>query len=600
MPLKRIPSYYLYAVFLLLVSTLTAKQVLFHRACFGSPCDSILLLWLNSLAAPLIIASFVFLFRRQWWIVVPLILMDLWVVANLLYFRANNLFLTLDVIRMAGNMRGFESSVGAYADIHTWIIPATTVVCLALVAVLRFLVFRNQTISSRSVPFAVALLAGICCSLLAGQVRFKVFHKEDTQPFSAEWLNPFVLQNEMLPELWQKERQPRIYLTYHSISAYAVNMIYEGRLIDRERKRDVVFSDVELARLAPAFREKTDEIITPSCNLVIVFVESFESWLMEMRDADGNEVTPCINDLRRRYPNLFFPRVKSQVGYAMSGDGLMILNTGLLPIQNGAACMMYSNNTWPGFAHLYSQNAVVNPIINSWNKTTNMLGYGYNELLQPVDSNKFNPVSSNNLWKDKEVFEQLEDYVVSTDSSLPYCAIALTISTHTPWDWYDFSYKLPLKEEWQGRVPDYIGAMHYADHCFGEFLKHMEQRGLLDNTMLVITGDHNIFREESMIEPLIAPAKQAGLSIADGQTYVPLILVGKGINETRETDDIVYQMDIYPTIMSLIGAGNYFWQGFGIDLSRTPLPERQVTVPQSYYLSDKLIRADYFGKRERE
>ena len=62
----------------------------------------------------LFLSAFVFIAKRQYWTIVVNILLDIWCIANLFYFKANGFFLTFDMIFMVDNMDGFWSSLNAY------------------------------------------------------------------------------------------------------------------------------------------------------------------------------------------------------------------------------------------------------------------------------------------------------------------------------------------------------------------------------------------------------------------------------------------------------------------------------------------------------
>jgi arylsulfatase A-like enzyme len=76
---------------------------------------------------------------------------------------------------------------------------------------------------------------------------------------------------------------------------------------------------------------------------------------------------------------------------------------------------------------------------------------------------------------------------------------------------------------------------------------------------------------------------------------LPLIIYSPKIQGNPRCTDDAYQMDIYPTYMSLLGVENYRWHGLGINLmENTQL--RCIQEDEAYILSDKLIRNDYFLK----
>ena len=123
----------------------------------------------------------------------------------------------------------------------------------------------------------------------------------------------------------------------------------------------------------------------------------------------------------------------------------------------------------------------------------------------------------------------------------------------------------------------------------------MDSHKLFDNTLLVLTGDHTIYKDATISQYLIEGAQQAGVSVANGKNYVPFIMIGAGITENRKIEETVYQMDIYPTIMRAIGADDYYWRGFGCNLLADTI-SRRFTEHEAYLLSDKLIRDNTFKK----
>ena len=79
------------------------------------------------------------------------------------------------------------------------------------------------------------------------------------------------------------------------------------------------------------------------------------------------------------------------------------------------------------------------------------------------------------------------------------------------------------------------------------------------------------------------------------EAYCPLIVYSPKINGNINITDIAYQMDIYPTILHLIGCEDYYWKGFGVNLlDSVARKNRPITEDEAFELSDKIIRADYF------
>jgi phosphoglycerol transferase MdoB-like AlkP superfamily enzyme len=80
------------------------------------------------------------------------------------------------------------------------------------------------------------------------------------------------------------------------------------------------------------------------------------------------------------------------------------------------------------------------------------------------------------------------------------------------------------------------------------------------------------------------------------QTYTPLLIYSPKIENNIYIADTCYQMDIFPTIMNVIGCEKYFWEGVGVNiLDSVERNNRALTEKEAYHISDLLIRSDYFA-----
>ena len=59
-------------------------------------------------------------------------------------------------------------------------------------------------------------------------------------------------------------------------------------------------------------------------------------------------------------------------------------------------------------------------------------------------------------------------------------------------------------------------------------------------------------------------------------------------------------MDIFPTILNVIGCEDYYWNGFGINLLEKDTNNRKIEDYPALELSDKLHQANYFKSIEQE
>lgn len=131
------------------------------------------------------------------------------------------------------------------------------------------------------------------------------------------------------------------------------------------------------------------------------------------------------------------------------------------------------------------------------------------------------------------------------------------------------------------------------------------------NQMIVITGDHEGLASE---RPALA-SSAAGRGLVSEGRFTPLIVVNAPA--AMRCTDTVGQIDIYPTLLDLLGLDDYHWHGLRRSLLRADAPRAAVDprlervgaavdstteqhLRQAWSLSDRIIRSDYFRHTGRE
>lgn len=147
-------------------------------------------------------------------------------------------------------------------------------------------------------------------------------------------------------------------------------------------------------------------------------------------------------------------------------------------------------------------------------------------------------------------------------------------------------------------MANYMKSFHYTDSCMKDVLENIQTDSILKNSTIVITSDHSIFPQIKRDE-FDKYCKGNDLAYKVTENYCPLIIYSPNIKEKIIVDELAYQMDIYPTILNLIGCENYYFKGFGINLLNKELYDnRPITEEEAYDLSDKIIQSNYFKKIE--
>ena len=117
----------------------------------------------------------------------------------------------------------------------------------------------------------------------------------------------------------------------------------------------------------------------------------------------------------------------------------------------------------------------------------------------------------------------------------------------------------------RNEMGSFIAAAAQADAGMGAVLDALDEAGIADNTLVICTTDHGI-----------AMPRMKG-TLTDAGTGVMLILRGPGgFTGGRSTDALVSHMDLYPTVVELLGLERPSWlQGVSL-LPLTADPEATV------------------------
>jgi arylsulfatase A-like enzyme len=98
-------------------------------------------------------------------------------------------------------------------------------------------------------------------------------------------------------------------------------------------------------------------------------------------------------------------------------------------------------------------------------------------------------------------------------------------------------------EETKEHIAEYYAMITHLDYELGRVVKALEEKGVLDNTIIVFAGDNGL------------AVGQHGLfgkqSCYDHSVRVPLIFAGPGVPEGQKTDAYAYLFDIFPTLCGL-------------------------------------------------
>ena len=323
-------------------------------------------------------------------------------------------------------------------------------------------------------------------------------------------------------------------------------------------------------------------------NVVTILAESFE-WFSFMRDEsafpNGHKADEQI--LRQLYPNLyefydhsvamtnFHSREKTDISENLSVIGNYPLD-------------YYLNYDYPQNNIAYSLPNVMDDLYGvssvSFHNGTNTF-YNRNVYLPgAVGFDSF--VSSeqmagefmtdytevNELNLDSEMIAACKEQMFPTDRR--FNTYITTITTHGQYSYrenlekyYDIidSYGiLPLSDGLDTASQNantfryYVAAAMELDRAVGTITDYLDEKGLTDNTLIVIFGDHNTYYQSlSNYVKDIYLNTETDKNVTDLYRVPLMIKIGKGEESTVTVDKFTCTADILPTIMSLLGIRYY-------------------------------------------
>ncbi|MFI3333457.1 MAG: arylsulfatase [Rikenellaceae bacterium] len=101
-----------------------------------------------------------------------------------------------------------------------------------------------------------------------------------------------------------------------------------------------------------------------------------------------------------------------------------------------------------------------------------------------------------------------------------------------------------------------------ADWCVGELVAHLESEGLLENTIIIYSSDNgpvlndgykDMAAENGSKHDQLGGLRGGKYSLFEGGTRVPFLVSWRGVIEPMVSEAMVCQIDIMPSIASLIG-----------------------------------------------
>jgi lipoteichoic acid synthase len=332
--------------------------------------------------------------------------------------------------------------------------------------------------------------------------------------------------------------------------------------------------------------ESTYEGFGKKKNLIMIQVESLQHFVLNKK-VNGQEITPTLNRLLNN--SISFPNFYAQTIGGNSSDAEFLTQTSLFPIKTGSVFFRYPSNTYHSLGQNlkkegYSTVAVHADEKTFWNRQEMYPSLGFDQYVT-IEQFPQKEIIGMGVG-DKEMFKETARMLAEIEK--PFYSFIVTLSNHMPYEIDIERQSLQLPDELENSLlGNYFQAVKYTDESLALFLESLNEKALLEDSIIVLYGDHNgIFhKDKAMVEEWLKR------DISDEQWYrefatVPFLIYHPAIKgEVNQT--ISGQIDVTPTLTSIMGVDQQREQAMlGVDLLRTN--SGSVLIPSGGYVDKSL------------
>jgi phosphoglycerol transferase MdoB-like AlkP superfamily enzyme len=351
-------------------------------------------------------------------------------------------------------------------------------------------------------------------------------------------------------------------------------------------------------------------------NVLVIHAESIQNWLLNTT-INGVEITPTLNKLSKQ--GMYFSNFYSQESVGTSSDTEFTFNTSLLPASSGTVFVSYWDRNYAYTTQKllkqkgYYTFSMHGNNCSMWNRSTMYKSLGYDDFYCYTDAYKIDDVIGIGL-SDKSFFKQSAKIITDIDKEHDkFYGTLIMLTNHTPWadisSHSDFDVTMHYKDPTTGEektapylegttMGDYIKSANYADAALGELINQLDTDGILDDTVIVIYGDHDAKLKKSEYvtyydyDPVTQSIKdKEAEDYVDVDYYsyelnrsVPFIIWTKDQSYNLEVTEVMGMYDAQPTLGNMFNFYNPY--ALGHDIFSTT--ENVVIYPNGNWLTNKM------------
>jgi len=366
-------------------------------------------------------------------------------------------------------------------------------------------------------------------------------------------------------------------------------------------------------------------------NIIVIHAESIQQYVL---DTSFNGVAVAPNLKRLASEGLYFSNFHSQESVGTSSDTEFTLNTSLMPASSGTVFVSYWDREYLTIPKLLEKQGYYSFSMHAnnctfWNRQAAHKSFGYDKFYCYTKDFVIDETIGLGL-ADKSFFKQVVPKISNIkNKNQNFYGTLIMLTNHTPFSWiedysdYEVNHKYKkvnpetgLEEEkvsnyMEGtKLGSYFKSVHYADEALGQLIDDLDSSGILDNTVIVIYGDHDAKLKKSEFNRLYnydfendkeMDKKDPNYDEVDYYDYelnrkVPLIVWTKDSKENKtlnkEVKKVMGMYDVLPTLGNMFGFSSEY--ALGNDIFN--INENMVVFPDGNWLTDKIYYSQSKGE----
>lgn len=317
-------------------------------------------------------------------------------------------------------------------------------------------------------------------------------------------------------------------------------------------------------------------------NILFIHAESVQQMFLNS-EINNQVITPNLNKLASE--GLYFSNYYSQESVGTSSDTEFTITNSILPVGTGTVFINYDYNNYQSMIKSFEEIgyytfSMHGNICEYWNRSQMYQAIGYDKFYCYNDYNLDDQIGIG--LSDKSFFSQSADIISDIHNNYDkFYGTLIMLTNHTPF-YNDGKVEFDVGNMEGTKIGNYLKLLHYADEAIGEFITKLDDLGVLEDTVIVIYGDHDAKFTIKQYEEYLG--KDIDFYEYEQLTKVPLIIWTKDKQVQGEITKIMGAYDVMPTLANMFDFEYEYALGHDI----FSIDENIVVFPNGNWVTDKV------------